>query len=89
MDLMSLAGCLLGFVIMGVLTYMGWNILISSVAGAAAVVILAGLDPVTSYTELYLGGMGSFLTQYFGIMFFCALLFIMFVSIILRIGGNA
>ena len=78
MDLMSLAGCLLGFVIMGVLTYMGWNILISSVAGAAAVVILAGLDPVTSYTELYLGGMGSFLTQYFGIMFFCALIAVLY-----------
>ncbi len=63
---------------MGVLTYIGWNILISSVAGAAVVVIFAGLDPVSSYTELYLGGMGSFLTQYFGIMFFCALIAIIY-----------
>ena len=78
MDIASLIGCLLGFLVMGVLTYIGWNILISSVAGAAVVVIFAGLDPVSSYTELYLGGMGSFLTQYFGIMFFCALIAIIY-----------
>ena len=35
-----------------------------------------------------LNEMGSCLISMASIMFFCALLFIMFVSIILRIGGN-
>ena len=74
MDAVGLIGCLLGFVVMGVLTYVGWNIMISSLAGALTVILFNGMNVVTSYTELYLVGMGGFLTQYFGMMFFCALL---------------
>lgn len=78
MDTVGLIGCLLGFIVMGVLTYIGWNIMISSLAGALTVVVFNGLNVVTAYTELYLVGMGGFLTQYFGMMFFCALLAVLY-----------
>lgn len=78
MDILGFAGCLLGFIIMGVLTYYGWNIMISSLAGAVTVIAFNGLNLVSSYTELYLVGMGGFLTSYFGMMLFCALVAVMY-----------
>ncbi|MDY4635334.1 MAG: hypothetical protein SO441_07325 [Candidatus Limivicinus sp.] len=78
MQLLGLIGCILGFLVMGVLTYYGWNILISSLAGALTVIAFNGLELVPSYTSLYLVGMGGFFTQYFGMMFFCALLAVLY-----------
>lgn len=74
MNILSLVGCILGFIVMGVLTYIGWNIMLSSLAGALTVILFNQLPLVSSYTDLYLVGMGGFLTQYFGMMFFCAIL---------------
>lgn len=78
MQSLGLIGCILGFLVMGILTYCGWNILISSLAGALTVIAFNGLELVSSYTSLYLVGMGGFFTQYFGMMFFCALLAVLY-----------
>lgn len=78
MDILSLVGCLLGFIVMGYLTYIGWNIMISSVAGAFVVVLFNGLNPATAYVDYYLVGMGGFMAQYFGMMFFCAILAVLY-----------
>lgn len=78
MQSIGLIGCILGFLVMGILTYYGWNILISSLAGALTVIAFNGLELVPSYTSLYLVGMGGFFTQYFGMMFFCALLAVLY-----------
>lgn len=80
MNAMSLVGCLVGFVLMGALTYYGWNIMISSLVGAVAVMVFNGLELVPGYTDLYLVGMGEFLTTYFGMMLFCAILAIMYAE---------
>lgn len=78
MQTLGFIGCILGFIVMGTMTYFGWNILISSLAGALAVIAFNGLELVSSYTSLYLVGMGGFFTQYFGMMFFCALLAVLY-----------
>lgn len=78
MNTMSLIGCLLGFIAMGFLTYIGWNIMISSLVGAFVVVLFNGLDPTAAYVQQYLVGMGGFLTSYFGMMFFCAILAVLY-----------
>lgn len=78
MHTLSLVGCLLGFIVMGVLTYIGWNIMVSSLAGALTVALFSGLNVVSAYVDLYLVGMGGFLTQYFGMMFFCAVLAVLY-----------
>ncbi|MCF0137538.1 MAG: GntP family permease [Oscillospiraceae bacterium] len=78
MDTLSLIGCILGFVVMGYLTYIGWNIMVSSVAGALVVVLFNGLNPATAYIDYYLVGMGGFMAQYFGMMFFCAVLAVLY-----------
>jgi len=71
---MGIVGCFLGFVVMGLLTYKGWNIILSSLAGMLVVVVTNGLDLVESLTGLYLTGMGDFLAQYFGLFLFGAIL---------------
>lgn len=78
METLGLIGCILGFVVMGVLTYFGWNIMISSLAGAVTVILFNGMDLISSYTDLYLVGMGGFFASYFGMMLFCALIAVLY-----------
>lgn len=71
---LGIIGCLLGFIVMGVLTYRGWHIAIASIAGALIVALLNGMSVTNAYLEGYLPGMGGFLSTYFGQFLFGALL---------------
>lgn len=78
MHTLGLIGCILGFIVMGVLTYFGWNIMISSLAGAVTVIAFNGMELISAYTDMYLVGMGGFFTSYFGMMLFCALVAVLY-----------
>ena len=71
---LGIIGCLLGFIVMGVLAYRGWHIAIASIAGALIVALLNGMPVTNAYLEGYLPGMGGFLSTYFGQFLFGALL---------------
>ena len=70
----GIIGCLLGFVLMGSLTYKGWHIAIASLAGALIVALTNSLPVTNAYLEYYLPGMGGFLSSYFGQFLFGAML---------------
>ena len=59
----GIIGCLLGFVLMGSLTYKGWHIAIASLAGALIVALTNSLPVTNAYLEYYLPGMGGFLSS--------------------------
>lgn len=71
---LGIAGCLLGFIVMGVLTYRGWHIIIASITGALVVALMNGISITNAYLDSYLPGMGDFLSSYFGQFLFGALL---------------
>lgn len=71
---LGIIGCLMGFIVMGLLTYRGWHIAISSLAGSLIVVLFNSLSVTNAYLESYLPGMGGFLSSYFGQFLFGALL---------------
>ena len=70
----GIIGCLLGFVLLGSLTYKGWHIAIASLAGALIVALTNSLPVTNAYLEYYLPGMGGFLSSYFGQFLFGAML---------------
>lgn len=71
---MGIVGLLAGFLVMGVLIYLNWDILISAFIGAIVVIVTNSLPLASTLTEVYFPGMGSFLGQYFGMFLFGAIL---------------
>ena len=59
MDFLGILGITAGFALLMLLTYRGWSVYLASFAGAAVVVLCAGLPLAETLTQKYIGGIGS------------------------------
>ena len=74
MDFLGILGIAAGFALLMLLTYRGWSVYLASFAGAAVVVLCAGLPLVETLTQKYIGGIGSIVTSLLGMFLFSSVM---------------
>lgn len=74
MDFLGILGIAAGFALLMLLTYRGWSVYLASFAGAAVVVLCAGLPLAETLTQKYIGGIGSIVTSLLGMFLFSSVM---------------